>query len=162
MTGPPWAARQLARDLRVMVPMKALSTANVGEHMTPCPYVIEFDRSLQDASILMAEHTVRHLPVTREGQVVGILSDRDIAAVEALAPTQAERVRVVEAMTPAPYCVPLDTPVSEVVRTMARHKYGCTIVTNPRTGAAIGVFTTTDALVLLDHVLGQREQPLQA
>ncbi len=39
---------------------------------------IEIDRSAHDASDLMAEKGIRHLVVTEEGQIVGILSVRDL------------------------------------------------------------------------------------
>jgi CBS domain-containing protein len=39
---------------------------------------IDIGRSAHDASDLMAEHGIRHLAVTEEGQVTGILSVRDL------------------------------------------------------------------------------------
>lgn len=39
---------------------------------------IEIDRSAHDASDLMAEHGIRHLPVTQDGEIVGMLSVRDL------------------------------------------------------------------------------------
>ncbi len=39
---------------------------------------IEIDRSAHDASDLMAERGIRHLVVTEDGKIVGILSVRDL------------------------------------------------------------------------------------
>lgn len=39
---------------------------------------IEIDRSAHDASDLMAEHGIRHLPVTQDGRIVGMISVRDL------------------------------------------------------------------------------------
>jgi len=39
---------------------------------------IEIDRSAHDASDLMAERGIRHLAVTEDGNIVGILSVRDL------------------------------------------------------------------------------------
>jgi CBS domain-containing protein len=39
---------------------------------------IEIDRSAHDASDLMAERAIRHLAVTEDGQIVGMLSVRDL------------------------------------------------------------------------------------
>lgn len=36
----------------------------------------------QDAALLMSEHAIRHVPVTREGRVVGIVSERDLFALQ--------------------------------------------------------------------------------
>jgi CBS domain-containing protein len=48
-------------------------------HVMSSPLItIEIDRSAHDASDLMAEHGIRHLPVTQDGQIVGMLSVRDL------------------------------------------------------------------------------------
>lgn len=39
---------------------------------------IELDRSAHDASDLMAEKGIRHLAITQDGQVVGVISVRDL------------------------------------------------------------------------------------
>lgn len=39
---------------------------------------IEIDRSAHEASDLMAEHGIRHLPVTQDGRIVGMISVRDL------------------------------------------------------------------------------------
>lgn len=36
----------------------------------------------QDAALLMSEHAIRHVPVTREGRVIGIVSERDLFALQ--------------------------------------------------------------------------------
>jgi CBS domain-containing protein len=38
----------------------------------------------QDAALLMSQHGIRHVPVTREGVVVGIVSERDLFALQRL------------------------------------------------------------------------------
>ena len=39
---------------------------------------IEMDRSAHDASDLMAERWIRHLAVTQDGQIIGMISVRDL------------------------------------------------------------------------------------
>lgn len=39
---------------------------------------VEIDRSAHDASDTMAEHGIRHLPVTQDGLIVGMISVRDL------------------------------------------------------------------------------------
>jgi acetoin utilization protein AcuB len=134
---------------------KAQSTRTVGEVMTACPRSVRYDQTLAEASALMSEHAVRHLPVLKDGGVVGVLSDRDVAVIESLAATPPERIRVVEAMTPVPYAVPAGTPLVRVVRRMAAEKYGCAIVTDASGRDAIGIFTTTDALGVLRTLLAE-------
>lgn len=112
--------------------------------MTATPFSIGREQSLQEASRRMRKHNIRHLPVLEGGTLVGILSDRDIDLVETLPDVDPERVSVEEAMTSQPYTVTPDTPLAEVVRTMAQHKYGTAVVME---GAnLVGIFTTVDGM----------------
>ena len=43
-------------------------------------HCLDIGRTLQDAALLMSRHGVRHLPVTDAGQVVSIVSERDLFA----------------------------------------------------------------------------------
>lgn len=133
-------------------------TTTVGERMTVCPHAVRYDQSLEEATRLMSEHAIRHLPVVRDGAVVGVVSDRDIAVVESLGSTPAARVHVIEAMTPVPYTVTPDTALLHVVRQMEKHKYGCAIVTDGEGREPLGIFTTTDALALLRDLLTHVER----
>jgi CBS domain-containing protein len=36
----------------------------------------------QDAALVMSEHAIRHVPVTRDGQVIGMVSERDLFALQ--------------------------------------------------------------------------------
>jgi acetoin utilization protein AcuB len=130
-----------------------LDARAVGQYMTATPASIAHDASLADAHQLMSQHACRHLPVLRDGAIVGVLSDRDVAVVESLGRTPSAQIRVVEAMTPVPYAVPKDMPLGRVVRQMQRNKYGCTLVTNGAGGSPVGIFTTTDALRALHELL---------
>ena len=46
--------------------------------MTAPIITIEIDRSAHEANNLMAERHIRHLAVTEDGRIVGILSVRDL------------------------------------------------------------------------------------
>lgn len=50
----------------------------VRELMTPNPRTLEVDASLGDAVELMAGYRIRHVPILDNGQVVGIISERDV------------------------------------------------------------------------------------
>jgi CBS domain-containing protein len=50
----------------------------VSDYMTPAPEVLGPDSELADAAHLMLELGIRHLPVVRSGQLVGVLSMRDV------------------------------------------------------------------------------------
>lgn len=113
--------------------------------MTPFPYSVEAAAAVDQAREFMREHRIRHLPVTEGGQLVGLVSDRDIKLM--LGPDFAyppeKELRVRDVMIRDAYIVDLDTRLDEVLHHMALHQLGSAIVT--REGKLAGVFTTTDA-----------------
>jgi CBS domain-containing protein len=52
----------------------------VSEYTTPAPTVLGPDSELVEAAHRMLELGVRHLPVLRDGRLVGVLSIRDLLA----------------------------------------------------------------------------------
>ncbi|MBK6531521.1 MAG: CBS domain-containing protein [Deltaproteobacteria bacterium] len=119
--------------------------------MTPAPHTIGRDQSLTSAHHMMREHRIRHLPVLSGGRVVGLLSERDLALIETLHSVDPDLTIAEEAMTQAPYTVTPDTPLDEVVATMAGQRYGSALVMEHE--RIVGVFTTTDALEALVELL---------
>lgn len=47
-------------------------------YMTSDPLTIDPDEEASEAASMMAEHGIRHLPVLEDGQVIGVLSARDL------------------------------------------------------------------------------------
>jgi acetoin utilization protein AcuB len=127
--------------------------------MTPFPYSVAADATVEDAQALMARHHVRHLPVKRGTSLIGVVSDRDLRM--ALDPQRGKgdpvlRVRDVTSLDV--YVVDLSTPLDEVLSHMARSHVSCALV---RKGTrVVGVFTTTDACRLFGEFLrGQDDWP---
>ncbi|MEJ7928672.1 DUF294 nucleotidyltransferase-like domain-containing protein [Ramlibacter sp. AN1015] len=54
----------------------------IGRVMTSPVYSLGVRDTAQDAALLMGEHAVRHVPVTREGTLVGMVSERDLFALQ--------------------------------------------------------------------------------
>jgi CBS domain-containing protein len=117
----------------------------VRELMSACPHTIGADQPVAEAAKRMRLAHVRHLPVLEGGELVGLLSDRDVRLVESL--DRQQLVRVAEAMSTEPYVVDADEPLRAVVATMAARKLGSAIVRDKH--EVVGIFTTTDALHLL-------------
>ena len=63
---------------KVVAAEKDPSRIVVSEVMTAPLITIEIDRSAHDASDLMAERGIRHLAITDNGRIVGMLSVRDL------------------------------------------------------------------------------------
>jgi acetoin utilization protein AcuB len=126
--------------------------------MTPFPHSIDVDAPLEDAHKLMREHRFRHLPVMSGGEIVGVLTDRDIKLV--LGPdfgTPDEReLRVRDAYVERPCVVPASTPVAKVAHVMAQNRIGSAIVT--KHGKLVGIFTVTDACRALAQIIGHHDE----
>jgi len=126
--------------------------AEIRHLMTPSPYSIGVEQPLSEAARRMRAHHIRHLPALKGGKLEGLISERDIALVLAL-PLDPETVTVEEAMSPAPYAVSPQTPISEVVQRMEKQKLGSAVVVDD--GQVVGIVTTTDCLGLLWHRLSR-------
>jgi len=126
--------------------------------MTPFPHSIDVDAPLADAHKLMREHRFRHLPVMSGGEIVGVLTDRDIKLVlgpDFGSPDEWE-LRVRDAYVERPCVVPASTPVAKVARVMAQNHIGSAIVT--KHGKLVGIFTVTDACRALAEIIGYHDE----
>jgi CBS domain-containing protein len=72
------------RDLlRAMADGRPPRTTPVEWYASLAPVTVEPDADCATAARLMVRHEIRHVPVTRGGRVVGMLSARDLLLVEA-------------------------------------------------------------------------------
>lgn len=126
----------------------------VQKYMTYVPKSIGFDRPLSQAIDLMREMRVRHLPVLKAGQLVGILTERDINLVMGYEDSNPEKMTVEDAYTPDPYFTSPSAPLNDVAAMMAEKKYGCAIVVDNH--KLVGIFTEVDALRALAELLETR------
>jgi CBS domain-containing protein len=67
--------------LRTVAAGKDAASVLVGDVMTTDIITTSPDTSVRDAARTMAQHWIRHLPVVENGQLVGIISQRDITGV---------------------------------------------------------------------------------
>jgi acetoin utilization protein AcuB len=113
--------------------------------MTPFPYSVDVGASVAAARALMQEHQISHLPVTRDGELAGIVAERDIRLLLGTDPavSEFEQTTVAEAMVKDTYIVDMDTRLDEVLNHMAETHLSSALVT--RHGKLVGVFTVTDA-----------------
>lgn len=132
--------------------MKTIPT--IQKFMTTFPHTIGFDQSLSKARDMMTEYRVRHLPVLKGGQLVGILSDRDLKLVSGFKDVDPEKLTVGEAYTPDPYITSPQAPLHNVALEMAEKKYGCALVAD--NNKLVGIFTEVDALRALGELLETR------
>ena len=122
--------------------------------MTTHPYSIGRDQPLARAHAVMREHSIRHLPVLEGGQLVGVLSDRDLHLIESLKDVDPSLLLVDEAMSTEVFSVSPDASLDEVAESMAEHKYGCAVVLQNH--HVVGIFTTVDVCRALSVLLRTR------
>ncbi|MFZ2471808.1 MAG: CBS domain-containing protein [Methanothrix sp.] len=65
--------------LKVFAEGRDASRVSVSEIMTPGPLVaIDLDASTHEAARLMQDHSIRRLPVMKDGALVGIITSKDL------------------------------------------------------------------------------------
>jgi len=126
--------------------------AILGNFMTPLPFAVGDDQTVEEAHARMTELDIRHLPVMRGSRLVGIVSQRDLASLVASTGRHPSELHVADAMTPDPFVANSEAPVAEIALRMAESRYGAVVVVDG--GEVRGIFTTTDALRLLADLLG--------
>jgi CBS domain-containing protein len=110
--------------------------------MTPFPYAVDPDATVNEALDLMRGHGIHHLPVTAEGNLAGMISSRDIQLVMARH-DGGEDLKVRDVMTADVYTVDLSERLDSVLHRMAEHQLRAVVVT--RKGKLVGIFTQIDA-----------------
>ena len=119
---------------------KAIPT--VQKYMTTSPHTVGSDQTLAFAHKLLKEHQIRHLPVLKGGELVGMITERDLALVETLKDVDPSIINVEDAMSPGVYTVSPDAPIDEVCNEMASKKYGSAVIVQNH--KVVGIFTTVD------------------
>lgn len=122
----------------------------VEEFTTPDPITASVDSSAEDLRKLMNEHGIRHIPIMRDGQVVGVVSDRDLRVIAGLEEREKLQVKASDIMAEDPVSVEASTPLGQVAFTMSEKKIGSVIVTE--NNKFLGIFTVTDALNALIEI----------
>jgi acetoin utilization protein AcuB len=121
--------------------------------MTPSPMTVEHNDSVLKAQQIMSQRRFRHLPVLRNGELAGVLSDRDInlALVANHGMAKSDELVVEDVCTLDAFQVDLNAPLDEVVMEMGEKQIGSVLVTEG--GRLAGIFTATDACKYLGKCL---------
>lgn len=121
--------------------------------MTPFPHSVKAGDPLLRAQALMEEQQIRHLPVTEDDRLVGILTDRDLkrALDPELGLPPKDKLLVRDVFLADAYVVEGGEPLDEVLEHMAEKHIGSALVT--RDGLLIGILTATDACRLFSEHL---------
>lgn len=132
--------------------MSQTKNPTIAGTMSPFPYSIRPDQTLGEAREMMLEHDIHHLPVTRDDDILGVISDADVFVAGNLAPKGADQTPVQSVYSPDPYVVDIHTPLEHVARQMADRRLGSAVIT--RQGKLAGILTHTDICRALADLLG--------
>ena len=128
-----------------------MSERTVGDLMTSEVATLDRNDELGLAEQIMSLGRIRHLPVVDDGEVVGIVSQRDLfrsALVKALGHGSVAEdrllrvIRVKEVMQSKLQTAAPGEPLREAAARMARDKVGCLPVVDD--GALVGILTEGD------------------
>ena len=116
-------------------------------------YTIDADRSVLQAARLMMEHNCGALPVMRDGDVVGIFSERDVMNRVVASGRTPGSTSVGEVMTPNPKTVPIDESIEDCLFLMREFGFRHVLIAEGK--QVRGLVSQRD---LLMHYVAEKEK----
>jgi acetoin utilization protein AcuB len=136
----------------------------VGERMSHPVISIPADMPVIEALNLMKRERIRRTPVVKDGNVIGIVSDKDLLNASPSPATSLSvwemnylltKLKVKDVMTKTVLSVREDTPIEEAARIMADNKIGGLPVM--RDDHVVGIITETDLFKIFLELMGARD-----
>jgi len=137
----------------------------VGERMSHPVIPVHPDTTLPEALDLMRREKIRRAPVIHDGQMVGIVTERDLLHASPSSATTLSiwelnylltKVTVGQLMTKKVLTVQEDTPIEEAARIMADNKIGGLPVL--RGDHVVGIITETNLSRIFLELMGARDR----
>lgn len=124
----------------------------VSNRMTKDPVTVTLDDLLIQTKLKMQKGNFRRLPVVSDGQVVGVITDRDLREHAGYL----DRTEVKAAMSRKPLSVTPATTLEAAAQLLLKHKIGgLPVVEN---GHLVGIITISDVLQAFLDVMGASEE----
>ena len=130
---------------------------------------VHVNDTMQDAVKLLREHGIRMLPVMEQGELVGIVTDRDMKRASASDATTLDvhelihlvsTIKIKHIMTKNPITVPFDFTVEETAEVLLKNKIsGVPVVNHDK--EIVGTITQTDLFKALISLTGAGAKGLQ-
>jgi acetoin utilization protein AcuB len=137
--------------------------------MNPNVITVDVNDSMLDASKILKERGIRHLPVLQKGKLVGIITDRDLKRASPSDATSLEahellyivaNIKVGEIMTKNPVTVPFNYTVEEAAEILLERKISGMPVVD-KEGNVVGTITQTDIFHVLTSLTGIGKRGIQ-
>jgi acetoin utilization protein AcuB len=136
----------------------------VGDRMSHPVIVVNPRTPIVDALDLLRKEHIRRAPVVKDGEMIGIISDKDLINASPSSATSLSvwelnyllsKIMVKDVMTRKVRSVAEDTPIEEAARIMADNKIGGLPVMRGK--EVIGIITETDLFKVFLELMGARE-----
>lgn len=127
---------------------------SVEEYTSPILVTVDPAANLDQAIEMMQENGVRHLPVVRDGKVIGIVSERDLLL--HIGKNWTSMMKVGDIMSTNLLSVHINDTLGDVAYQLSSEKVGSAIVLDEHEDL-YGIFTTTDALNALVEIMNQNQ-----
>jgi acetoin utilization protein AcuB len=130
--------------------------------MTPHPTTVAPQTTVAEVWDLMRERAVRHMPVVDRGELIGMVSDRDLAHVDLAGLFTAEGAEalrrelgtpVVKLMSADVVTVDPDAELGEVVDLLVDHRIGAVPVVRSGSRELLGIVSYIDVLEAVRDLL---------
>ncbi len=137
--------------------------------MSKPPITVDANATLQDVIQLLRKHEIHMLPVVENGQLVGIVTDRDVKQASASDVVSLEnhdlvksisRIKVKAIMNKRPVTVPYNYTLEETAMLLFVHSISGVPVVN-QADELIGVFTKNDLFRALISLTGINKKGIQ-
>jgi acetoin utilization protein AcuB len=125
----------------------------VRDFMTADPTTLGPEDPLLQAVLTVRSLSIRHIPIVKDGELVGLITDRDLgrASPSILGRTTPEEYNLVfqqntiqRVMVKNPTTINADALLGDAVRLMQENKWGCIPVVDD--GKLVGILSITDVL----------------
>ncbi len=114
------------------------------------PVTIHRSALLQEATDLMKEKSIRHLPVVEDGQLVGFITESDLRQFSF--PSMVEKIPIHQVMVLNPITVNANASIETAARLIHDYKIGGLPVLDKK--KLVGIITASDLLSAFIEVLG--------
>jgi CBS domain-containing protein len=135
----------------------------VGELMTRELITLKETQNLAIADELLRLNRIRHLPVVRQGKLVGLVTHRDLLKASghkdpdpAMQPMWAADIMTRDVRTVSP-----STRLRDAVPVMQQNKFGCLPVVN-EDGTLMGILTEADLVRYAQKLIGDLDRMSEA
>ena len=122
---------------------------SISEVMTDNVVYVDVDATVEQATRAMRDSDIRHLPVLDQGEVVGILSDRDFRSTGSSGDQGGAKMSVASLMNSDVQSVTQEDDLNDAIDLMIEHRIGAVPVVDVQTQALVGIVSYIDVLKAL-------------